>query len=228
MHSKNPHPITIDIKNHCCHGLNNYFFLNHHHQLLHYLSCLWIMKAGKRSELQLSNVIWGADYICLPTNHHHHQDDSNHHHHDHKHEYHCYHHHLVRWTHSLRKHLWLCFFIHWENTYHPGTNKIAAIRAKTWPLINEFHWNWVQVTQPLKSIGFGIKVQSVFWASRRRRLPRTKQEMIWTNQKLPFMIHVLWPGFPLSVSLSSRPMRKDCCFSSDSQEMLRELYPSCI
>ena len=92
--------------------------------------------------------------------------------------------------------------------------------AKTWPLVNEFCWNWVQLTQPLKSIGFGIKVQSVFWSSRRRRLPRTEQEMIWTNQKLPLMIHVLWPGFPFSFSLCSGPMRKDCCFDSAVQEVL--------
>ena len=91
---------------------------------------------------------------------------------------------------------------------------------KTWPLVNEFCWNWVQLTQPLKSIGFGIKVQSVFWSSRRRRLPRTEQEMIWTNQKLPLMIHVLWPGFPFSFSLCSGPMRKDCCFDSAVQEVL--------
>ena len=92
--------------------------------------------------------------------------------------------------------------------------------TKTWPLVNEFCWNWVQLTQPLKSIGFGIKVQSVFWSSRRRRLPRTEQEMIWTNQKLPLMIHVLWPGFPFSFSLCSGPMRKDCCFDSAVQEVL--------
>ena len=95
-----------------------------------------------------------------------------------------------------------------------------ATILKTWPLVNEFCWNWVQLTQPLKSIGFGIKVQSVFWSSRRRRLPRTEQEMIWTNQKLPLMIHVLWPGFPFSFSLCSGPMRKDCCFDSAVQEVL--------
>ena len=63
-------------------------------------------------------------------------------------------------------------------------------------------------------------MQSVFWSSRRRRLPRTEQEMIWTNQKLPLMIHVLWPGFPFSFSLCSGPMRKDCCFDSAVQEVL--------
>ena len=81
-----------------------------------------------------------------------------------------------------------------------------------------------------QSIGFGVKVQSVvFWASRRRQLPLTKlgNEMIWTNQKLPLIIHMLWPGWPHSFSLCSRPMRKDCCFGSDSQERLREMYPSC-
>ena len=97
---------------------------------------------------------------------------------------------------------------------------VALVITKTWPLVNEFCWNWVQLTQPLKSIGFGIKVQSVFWSSRRRRLPRTEQEMIWTNQKLPLMIHVLWPGFPFSFSLCSGPMRKDCCFDSAVQEVL--------
>ena len=63
-------------------------------------------------------------------------------------------------------------------------------------------------------------MQSVFWSSRRRRLPRTEQETIWTNQKLPLMIHVLWPGFPFSFSLCSGPMRKDCCFDSAVQEVL--------
>ena len=99
---------------------------------------------------------------------------------------------------------------------HPGY-LADDLSIKTWPLVNEFCWNWVQLTQPLKSIGFGIKVQSVFWSSRRRR---TEQEMIWTNQKLPLMIHVLWPGFPFSFSLCSGPMRKDCCFDSAVQEVL--------
>ena len=94
--------------------------------------------------------------------------------------------------------------------------------VKTQPLINEICWNWVQLTQPLiNQLGL-----------RRRRLPLAKQEMIWTNQRLPLMtwndmILMLWPGFPLSFSLCSRPMREDCCFGSGSQERLRELCPSC-
>ena len=47
------------------------------------------------------------------------------------------------------------------------------------------------------SIGFGITVQSVFWASRRRRLPWwINRKLFWTNQILPLMIHMFWPGFP--------------------------------
>ena len=67
--------------------------------------------------------------------------------------------------------------------------------------------------QPFNNqFGFGIKVQSAFWASRRRRLLLNEQEMIWTNQKLVLMIHMLWPGFPFSFSLCSRPPLSDIFF----------------
>ena len=73
---------------------------------------------------------------------------------------------------------------------------LEVLLTITQPLIDEICWNWVQLTQPLIS-QLGL---------RRRRLRLTKQEMIWTNQRLPLMIHMFWPGFPLSFSLCSRPM----------------------
>ena len=41
--------------------------------------------------------------------------------------------------------------------------------------------------------------------------------MIWTNQKLPLNSHVM-ARLALFLFLFSRPMRKDCCFGSDSQK----------
>ena len=39
-----------------------------------------------------------------------------------------------------------------------GAKKFIKIhRIKTWPLINEFCWNWVQLTQPVTSIGIVLK-----------------------------------------------------------------------
>ena len=41
----------------------------------------------------------------------------------------------------------------------------------------------------------------LFWALRRRQLPQTKEEIIWTNQKVPLMIHLFWPGFRFTNTL---------------------------